>query len=908
MRRLVSIFCALALPFVGGVVSAHAKSSVPAVKPAPDPSRGRAKGLQPRALPAPAAPLRQQLSAANERPRTQRHASAVTGEEVAAMQATAWQTASWTGAGVKVGVIDEFDMTLWATQQGNGELPAPAATFCIDIGVSCTLGQPPGTHGNAISEIVTETAPGAQLYLASGTSTSDMQAVVNWLQSMGVTIVVAAWAWSYDGPGDGTGPMDTVADSAVAKGMLFVKAAGNSADGGYWRGTVANNLIANVDKTAPIASWANYGAKNTYYSFARDAQGNALTLTAVAACSWIQGFRWSDWGAGKTDYILEEWDDGLDGNTYLLGTWDADQLAGAPPLEADGDATGNWQGNSCSDLNSDGITWMAIRYKYPPGKSTVQTNVVNDRLEISVADGIAGSQAAYSAASPITDSRNPGVLAVGAQSGPSTNTVADYSSRGPTNDGRIKPDIVAPAGVTVTSFGTPFQGTSASTAAAAGLAALVQEGTGARAGALGRYLQDNAQDISVVGRDNDSGAGKARVLAPPPHAFDQSRFVALAEPLRVLETRNGPPIAPDRIVDLDLAKAPSPVPAEATAVVLNVTATNTFPGWVQVFPTAWSWVGASSNLNPEFAGRATPNLVVVPIGADRKVSLYSTGGGHLFADLFGWFVPATSASSGRFVSLSPFRVIDSRYCTGIEGVPCTGSRRLGSNEYYTFRITDRTDPGNAANKIPASGVSAVVLNVTATDALSVGWMQVAPGNTTPNGGAFSNLNYVTGQTVPNLVVVPVGADGNIRFYASGATHFIADVAGYFTDATAADSATGLFTPVQPGRPYDSRVGPPLAGGTGVDVKLPGKAGIPATGASSILFNLTATVSAGWGWIQAYPTGQAAIGSSSNVNVERPNQTIANAAITRLGDNDNISLYTSVGTHLIVDTAGWFATG
>src|SRR5512144_34039 len=100
MRRLVSVFCALMLPFVGGVVSAHAKGSPPVVKPAPDPSRGRAKGVQPRALPANAPGLARQLDQASERPRTHRHATAVTGEQVAAMQATAWQSSGWTGAGV----------------------------------------------------------------------------------------------------------------------------------------------------------------------------------------------------------------------------------------------------------------------------------------------------------------------------------------------------------------------------------------------------------------------------------------------------------------------------------------------------------------------------------------------------------------------------------------------------------------------------------------------------------------------------------------------------------------------------------------------------------------------------------------------------------------------------------------
>lgn len=42
----------------------------------------------------------------------------------------------------------------------------------------------------------------------------------------------------------------------------------------------------------------------------------------------------------------------------------------------------------------------------------------------------------------------------------------------------------------------------------------------------------------------------------------------------------------------------------------------------------------------------------------------------------------------------------------------------------------------------------------------------------------SNLDYVVGQTVPNLVSVPVAADGTVCLYASQATHLIADVFGW----------------------------------------------------------------------------------------------------------------------------------
>ena len=81
--------------------------------------------------------------------------------------------------------------------------------------------------------------------------------------------------------------------------------------------------------------------------------------------------------------------------------------------------------------------------------------------------------------------------------------------------------------------------------------------------------------------------------------------------------------------------------------------------------------------------------------------------------------------------------------------------------------------------VPKSGVTAVAVNVTVTDPTAVSFLTVYP-----SGGSrplASNLNYVAGQTVPNLVIVKVGADGFITLYNhSGAVHVIVDVAGWFS--------------------------------------------------------------------------------------------------------------------------------
>ena len=74
--------------------------------------------------------------------------------------------------------------------------------------------------------------------------------------------------------------------------------------------------------------------------------------------------------------------------------------------------------------------------------------------------------------------------------------------------------------------------------------------------------------------------------------------------------------------------------------------------------------------------------------------------------------------------------------------------------------------------------TAVVLNVTVTGPTAPSYLTVWPDQTSQP--LASDLNFVGGQTIPNLVVVKVGANGKVNFYnAGGSTHVIADVVGWF---------------------------------------------------------------------------------------------------------------------------------
>lgn len=416
----------------------------------------------------------------------------------------------------------------------------------------------------------------------------------------------------------------------------------------------------------------------------------------------------------------------------------------------------------------------------------------------------------------------------------------------------------------------------------------------------------------------DAGSASVRRVAPgqfiavgdTPAISSDSRYVPVA-PTRILDTRSSVggkgPVAAKGQLELLVTGAHGDaveVPTDATAVVMNVTITEAAaPGFVQVFPTKGANVGDSSNLNVERAGQTLPNLVVSRVGTGGKVTLYTQGGGQLVADLVGYFVPVQGpVSDGRYNALAPTRVLDTR-----SGVGQDSAHKAAAREAVPLALL-------GVGGVPAAGVSAVVLNVTVTEATAPGYVQVIPTDGGTALGASSNLNVTaTGQTIANLAIVPVGADGTVTLYTQSGAHLVTDVAGWFTDGTADPDETGQFVPTKPVRLRDTRgqdgKGTRPAGGASVVVEpitVAGSTlGMNPGLVSAVFANITATEAATPGYVQGFPTGRAEPGSSSNLNLERRDQTIANAAVLTLGNGDAFTLYTQNGTHLVADMAGWF---
>ncbi|HUS43585.1 MAG TPA: peptidoglycan-binding protein [Ilumatobacteraceae bacterium] len=208
-----------------------------------------------------------------------------------------------------------------------------------------------------------------------------------------------------------------------------------------------------------------------------------------------------------------------------------------------------------------------------------------------------------------------------------------------------------------------------------------------------------------------------------------------------------------------------------------------------------------------------------------------------------------------------------------------------------------------AAPLPAAGtVSAAVLNVTVAPPAAPGYWTVWPHtNARP---VASNVNIdelqsLSGNVTPNLVTVPVGADGIIDLYTSGGGNVIVDLLGYYTPA--ASASAGRFQPLAaPTRVLDTR---------GFGAFRPGETRtftVPrAAGSSAVAINLT-SVTVARGYWQVFANGSPRPATSNLNSPPGLFAVVANQAIVTLDATGSISIFSQSGGDLIIDVVGTYS--
>ncbi|MGH9056688.1 MAG: hypothetical protein ACRDYY_12635, partial [Acidimicrobiales bacterium] len=275
-------------------------------------------------------------------------------------------------------------------------------------------------------------------------------------------------------------------------------------------------------------------------------------------------------------------------------------------------------------------------------------------------------------------------------------------------------------------------------------------------------------DIVAIGADGYvdfyNYAGSTDLLGDIAGYFVRGSTYSPLTPVRLFDTRHGTggvtqaPIGPNSTLKVKVAGVDG-VPANATAVALNITAVDATEG---TYITAWpdgATQPKASNLNPS-SPAAVPNFDIVAIGADGYVDFYNYAGStDLLADIAGYYTAGST-----YTPLTPVRLFDTRHGTG--GVT---QAPIGPNSTLKVKVA-------GVDGVP-SDATAVALNITAVNATEGTYITAWPdGATQPKA---SNLNPDSPAAVPNFDIVAIGTDGYVDFYNyAGSTDLLADIAGY----------------------------------------------------------------------------------------------------------------------------------
>ncbi len=392
----------------------------------------------------------------------------VESEGVNLTSASSYHSSGYTGSGVNVAVID-VGFALLNDAIDNHELPSNVVKIdCTGaICVSADFASETEDHGTAVAEIVYDMAPGANLYLIKVADTLDLWYAKNYAINHGIKIIncslVALNTNFYDGKCYNSNPVCT-ANHAYDHGILWVNAAGNQATRHF------EATFTDPDSDG----WHNVSGSD-----------ETINITAIAGQTINVYLTWNDWVTTDQDYDL-----------YLLDS-SLNQVAVSNTLQA-----GSQEPTEMISyiVPSPGSYYLSI-YQQPSATSNHQLEVYS--LYHNLSPAVASS-------SLLSPADADGAMAVGAidYSDWTTGPQETSSSRGPTNDGRIKPDICGPDGILNYTFGR-FSGTSATSPHVAGAAALILDKyPGYSVLQLWECLIASAIDMGSSGKDNIYGHGR----------------------------------------------------------------------------------------------------------------------------------------------------------------------------------------------------------------------------------------------------------------------------------------------------------------------------------------------------------------------------------------------------------------
>ena len=261
---------------------------------------------------------------------------------------------------------------------------------------------------------------------------------------------------------------------------------------------------------------------------------------------------------------------------------------------------------------------------------------------------------------------------------------------------------------------------------------------------------------------------------------------------------------------------------------------------------------------------------------------------------------AAAASAGAVTTASDtgLPVADVPEPGGYRGVPAArlvDTRTTGTHLAGGARLVV---PVLGRHGVPAAGVGAVQLHVTAVGATRASHLTVHPAGTAPT---TSSLNYEVSRPVANTVTARPGTGGAVVVTNGSATvDVVVDLVGWVA-ATPEALGEGVHA-IAPRRAWDSRpTGRPVGvGGTTVSVV----GGTVPSGVRAVIANLTTVGASASGLPLLSWAAGTTRPSTSNGNTVR-GAAVATQVVVGVGTGGRIALATGGGTtHLVVDVVGY----
>ena len=384
----------------------------------------------------------------------------VTSEGIHTIESNVLNDINYTGLGVNVAVIDVgFNVT-------NTEISSNIANYMSFRSDNDITAGNDTDHGTGVAEIIVDIAPDVELYLYN-VDVSSQTRIFNMMDHIiergDIDIVSMSMGWfSYFN--NGTSPISQKVNEVRDNGILWTNAAGNHANK-HWNGTFSDTDSDN---------WHNFG----YFDQRITIEANQNSIISLH-------LTWDDpWGSSSNDY-----------NLYLYDSTNTLQYASSTDIQSDNTMHLPRESLYYYSL-SDSTYYVGIEnYNNAATKTLNLFSANHDILDHNIVAG-----------SIVVPSDATGSIAVAAVHYVNE-TLTDYSSRGPTQDGRIKPDLAGPTDVSTAAYDSdPFDGTSAAAPHVAGVAALIMQ-------ANPHYTPDQVRQALELTtknyhvKNNDNGTG-----------------------------------------------------------------------------------------------------------------------------------------------------------------------------------------------------------------------------------------------------------------------------------------------------------------------------------------------------------------------------------------------------------------